>query len=315
MFRWSPRRRAMATPVKAGELIQFKNLLYATDFSEPSELSLPFAAALARRYGATIHALHILTPPPFASGTLALTGTGFEAKTKAALASMQKLESQLAGLQHRAVLERAVDVWTGVEQAVQDNSIDLIVLGTRGRSGVQRILLGSVAEEIFRRSSRPVLTVGPAVRTSAHHGGHFHRILFATDHTPASLAAAPYAVSLAENNQARLVLLHVAPAIEPGRSDRRTEPSVAEMIQRLYETVPPQAQLSIPPEVAIEYGQPAEQIIETAGQRSADLIVLGVRRAHGHLPSATPVQRVTAHKVVAHASCPVLTVRESDREN
>jgi nucleotide-binding universal stress UspA family protein len=296
--------------VRAQELIQLKNLLYVTDFSEPSESALPFAVGLARRYDATVHALHVLTPHPFASGSFALTGVAFEAETETALAAMQNLESQLAGVQHRVVLERAVDVWAGVEQATQDCAADLIVLGTHGRTGAQRFLLGSVAEEIFRRSSRPVLTVGPGVRTSAHRGGRFHRILFATDHTPASLAAAPYAVSLAENNQARLVLLHVAPAIEPGKTDRKVELSVAEMIQRLYDTVPENTELSIPPEVAIEYGEPAEKIVEAAAQRAADLIVLGVRAASGHVPSATHVERATAHEVVAHATCPVLTVRE-----
>jgi nucleotide-binding universal stress UspA family protein len=300
----------MTTAVKATELVQLKNLLYATDFSKPSELALPFAIALGRRYDATIHALHILTPTPFASGSFALTGVGFEAETESALAAMQNVESQLAGLHHRVILERAVDVWSGVDQVIEDNSIDLIVLGTHGRTGAQRFLLGSVAEQIFRRSPVPVLTVGPAVRTSAHRGGRFHRILFATDHTPASEAAAPYAVSLAEHNEARLVLLHVAPPIEPGKTDRRSELSVAEMIQRLYDTVPPHAQLSIPPEVAIEYGNPAEKIIESAKQRSADLIVLGVRTAHGHLSAATHVERATAHEIVAYASCPVLTVRE-----
>lgn len=296
--------------VRPQELVQLKNLLYVTDFSEPSEAALPFAVALARRYDATVHALHVLTPNPFASGSFALTGVAFEAETETALAAMQKLESQLAGVQHRAVLERAVDVWAGVEQVTQDCSADLIIMGTHGRTGAQRFLLGSVAEEVFRRSSQPVLTVGPAVRTSAHRGGRFHRILFATDHTPASLVAAPYAVSVAENNQARLVLLHVAPPIEAGKADRKAELSVAEMIQRLYDTVPENAELSIPPEVAIEYGEPAEKIVEAAAQRSVDLIVLGVRAAQGHVPSATHVERATAHEVVAHAGCPVLTIRE-----
>ena len=300
----------MNATAEVGGLVCFKNLLYATDFSQPSELALPFAAALGRRYGATIHVLHVLTPAHSASKSKALADKRIEAETEeTALVAMQKVESQLAGLEHRAIFERAVDVWRGVEQAIRDNSIDLIVLGTHGRTGPQRLLLGSVAEQIFRRSPCPVLTVGPAVRISTHHGGYFHRILFATDHTPASLAAAPYAVSLAENNQARLVLLHVAPAIEPG-TDCRCELSVSEMIQRLYDSVPPQVQLSTPPEVAVEFGQPAEKILGAALQRSADLIVLGVRSAQGHQPSAPDVKRLTAHQVVAHASCPVLTVCE-----
>jgi len=291
--------------VRAEELIQLKNLLYVTDFCQPSEAALPFASALARRYDATVHALHVLTLNRYAPGVVA-----FEAETEAARGYMQQVESQLANVKHHMILERAVDVWAGVEQATQDTAADLIILGTHGRTGAQRFLLGSVAENIFRRSLQPVLTVGPGVRTSAHHGGRFHRILFATDYSPASLVAAPYAISLAENNQARLLLLHVAPTIEPGKSDRKSERSVAEMIQRLYDTVPANAELSIPPEVSVEYGDPADKIIEAAWHRSADLVVLGVRSAHGHLASATHVERATAHEVVARATCPVLTVRE-----
>jgi len=297
----------MASAVKVAELIQLKNILYPTDFSEPSELALPFATALARRYSATIHALHVLTPvvTPEAS----MSGLAIQAEVESAEQFMRQLESQLAGLDHLATVESALSVWEAVENVIQDHSVDLIVMGTHGRTGVSRLLLGSVAEEVFRRSPVPVMTVGPAVRTSTHAGGRFRRILFATDYSPASAAAAPYAVSLAENNEARLVLIHVTPRIERKR-DQKCEISVAEMIHRLYDIVPCQAHLSIPPEVSIEYGSPAERIIAAAKQRSADLIVLGARRARGHLGSATHLERRTAHEVVARASCPVLTVRE-----
>jgi len=104
--------------------------------------------------------------------------------------------------------------------------------------------------------------------------------------------------------------MHVTRPIEQRKRDQKCELSVAEMIHRLYDIVPKETHLSIPPEVSIEYGSPAERIIEAAKQRSADLIVLGVRSARGHLGAATHVERRTAHEVVAHASCPVLTVRE-----
>jgi nucleotide-binding universal stress UspA family protein len=301
----------MASAVRAAELVQLGNILYATDFSEPSELALPFVEGLARRYGATVHALHVLTLNGLASFTPEMAGIAYEAAAERALASMQELDSRLAGLHHQTLVERALNVWQGVEQVIRDRSIDLIVVGTHGRTGATRLVLGSVAEEIFRRSALPVMTVGPAVRTSTHNGGHFHRILFATDYTPASVCAAPFAVSLAEVNQGRLVLVHVAPTFNSKKADRKSDLSVAEMIQRLYDTVPQDARLSIPPEVAIEYGHPSEKIIDAAKRRSADLIVLGVRSAHGHLGAATHLERATAHEVVAHAPCPVLTVRES----
>lgn len=298
----------MASAVKTAELVQLKNILCPTDFSEPSEQALPFATALARRYGATIHALHVLTP--IVTPESGISGIAIQAEVENASRFMCEIDSQLAGIEHQTSVENALSVWEAVDNAIRDHSIDLIVIGTHGRTGVPRLLLGSVAEEVFRCSPCPVMTVGPAVRTSTHAGGRFRRILFATDYSCASAAAAPYAVSLAENNEARLLLLHVTHPIEQRKRDHKCELSVAEMIHRLYDIVPDQAHLSIPPEVSIEYGSPGERITEAANHRSADLIVLGVRSARGHLSSATHLERRTAHEVVAHASCPVLTVRE-----
>jgi nucleotide-binding universal stress UspA family protein len=298
----------MASAVKVSELIQLKNILYPTDFSEPSELALPFAIALARRYEATIHALHVLTP--IVTPECGLSGIAIDAEVENTSRFMGELDSRLAGVEHRMSIENAITVWEAVDKAIRERSVDLIVIGTHGRTGVPRLLFGSVAEEIFRRSSCPVMTVGPVCRTSVHAAARFRRILFATDYySPASAAAAPYAASIAEKNDARLMLLHVVENAPPVDGDRKAELSVAEMIHKLYETVPPQVHCSIPPEVVIEYGKPAHTIIEVAHHRSADLIVLGVRSAHGHFGTATHFERTTAHEIVANAPCPVLTIR------
>jgi nucleotide-binding universal stress UspA family protein len=295
--------------VPTQQLVQLKNILYLTDFSQPSEQALPFAAALARKYCAKLYSLHVFMPAPYAGKTPGMAAAGMEAEEEIARAEMQRIESQLSGLQHQEIVESGLGVWATVDQSIRDYDIDLIVMGTHGRTGPERLLLGSVTEEVFRRSRVPVLTIGPSVKTGAHSGGRFHRVLFATDFTPASVAAAPYAISLAEESEARLVLLHVLPMPKESRDEAQFETSVAELIHRLYEIVPPDVQLAIPPQVAIEYGNPAERIIEAAKERAADVIVLGVRSAAGHLAAATHVQRATAHDVVAHALCPVLTVR------
>ena len=198
-----------------------------------------------------------------------------------------------------------------MRRAIEDDEVDLIVLGTHGRTGAEKLLLGSVAEEIFRRSPVPVLTIGPGVHTSVHNGGRFRRVVFATDFTPESLAGAPYAVTLAQENQARLLLLVVMrkPHSVEENDKRLFEMSVAEAMHRLYEIIPHDAKLEFPPQVAVEYGEPADRIVEVAKQRDADLIVMGVRAAAGRLGAATHLERATAHKVVVHAACPVLTVR------
>jgi nucleotide-binding universal stress UspA family protein len=93
-------------------------------------------------------------------------------------------------------------------------------------------------------------------------------------------------------------------------NDKRLfETSVAERMDRLYKIVPPDAKLYFAPDAAVEYGDPAGRIVESAKQCNADVIVIGVRGAVGRLGPATHLERATAHKIVAHAPCPVLTVR------
>jgi nucleotide-binding universal stress UspA family protein len=290
--------------------IKLRNILYLTDFSEPSEAALSHTITLARGYGAKVHALHILLPDLNLFMTPGLAIAARETEEENAQAEMQKVESELAGLDHETTVERRTSVWPGVDQAIQEGRIDLVVVGTHGRTGVDKLSLGSVAEEIFRRSSVPVLTIGPHAPGNMHSGARFHRVLFATDLTPDSLAGAPYAVSLAQENQARLLSLLVIRKPERATSDdnRFVELSAAEAVHRLYEIVPSDAKLEFPPEVAVDYGEPAERIVEVAKQRAADLIVLGVRKA-SRIGAATHLERATAHKVVAHAPCPVLTAR------
>jgi nucleotide-binding universal stress UspA family protein len=294
---------------EAGTQLKFKNILYLTDFSEPSEAALPFAAAIARKYGANVHALHVLVPNPYVYATASSLGMVQEAEEESAKAAMQRVESQLAGVSNDAILERGAEVWPTIEQTMKERHIDLIVLGTHGRTGAQKLLLGSVAEEIFRRSPVPVLTIGPNVRVGLHNGAQFHRILFATDFSPEAAAAASYAVSLAQETHARLLSLHVIPLRESHEEQQQVDLSVAEAIHQLYEVVPKNVELDAPQEVAVEYGDAAGRILEVAKRRIADLIVLGVRGAEGRLGAATHLERATAHKVVAHAGCPVLTVR------
>ena len=121
-------------------------------------------------------------------------------------------------------------------------------------------------------------------------------------------AAAPYAMSIAQEHQARLVLLHV---IEPPKAGELTlgrgfANAAAEL---LHEIVSPDAELWCKPEFFVEQGMPAENILHVAQLRHAHLIVLGVRKTEGGLGLATHFARATAHKVVSEASCPVLTVR------
>jgi nucleotide-binding universal stress UspA family protein len=292
-----------------GARIALKNVLFLTDFSEPSQAALPFALAIGREFGATIHALHVLTPAPLVCAAPETAAVAVEAQEEFAEAEMQRVETQLAGVPHDSTLVRGFGIWPAIEQAITEVRADLLVIGTHGRTGAQKLLLGSVAEEIFRRSPIPVLTIGPWARKEVHNGAHFHRVLYATDFTAESLAAAPYAISLAQENEARLILLNVVHERDQEAESRRTVTSVANLMYELHELVPKDAELWCRPEGVVEYGEPAARILEAAKQRNADLIVLGVRDHGGRLGAATHLERAVAHKVVAHAKCPVLTVR------
>jgi nucleotide-binding universal stress UspA family protein len=285
--------------------IELKQILYLTDFSEPSEAALPFAAELARSHRSTLHALHVLNIPldPYPQSR--------RADRELAEAEMNRVDAKLSGIIHDTRVLETPDLWSAIERAIAEHGIDLIVVGSHGRTGAERLLLGSIAEEIFRRSPVPVMTVGPDVKRGTPRDGVVDRILFATDFTRRSAAALPYAISLAKENNARLLLLHALPKRrEAGDGNgKKGEISVAEAFHQLHEMVPPGLALSQSPDFAVEFGRPADAILAAAGERGACVIVLGVRDAAGHLGAATHLDRATAHKVVAHAPCPVITVR------
>jgi nucleotide-binding universal stress UspA family protein len=281
--------------------IQLKNILYMTDFSEPSRAALPFAAALARTYGASVHALHVLTPVIPSTCPEAV-----QADEELAVAEMTKVKSELGDVAHDMRIAQGVSLWRAIEQAIEEQHIDLIVIGTHGRTYAQKLLLGSFAEEIFRRSSVPVLTIGPSVRKNMANKGLFNSVLFATDFSKPCEIAAPFAVSLAEENDARLTLLCVV--AEPGTNEG-SKVAITDIMEGLHGIVPGEARMWCHPVAMVKYGEAADRILEVSTERGADLIVLGVRGAAGHLGAATHLERATAHKVVVRAQCPVLTVR------
>ena len=215
---------------------------------------------------------------------------------------MEQLEQDLSGIPHE-IRSGKGDVWSELSAIVEKEHIDLIVAGTHGRSGVGKLLLGSVAEKIFRRAPCPVLTVGPAVSGETDSIVDLHEILFATDLSDASMAALPHAISLAQENYARLYILHTL----DGPATPEEEDALKE---RLRKIIPDDANLISQPKVFLEYGHPAERILAIAEELAIDLIVLGVRSAPVIFEAAAHLPVATAYKVVTQAICPVLTVRE-----
>jgi nucleotide-binding universal stress UspA family protein len=292
--------------IQAPPAIEIKRVLYLTDFSQASARVLPFAVGLANKHHATLEALHVLTPVIPETCPEAV-----QADVELAEAQMKRISATIPDVGLQINMTRGIGIAEAIAEAIHDRHVDLIVLGTHGRTGMPRLVLGSVAEEIFRRSPVPVLTVGPHVPDVTTAAAKFHRVLFATDFSSESEAAAPFAFSFADEQPARLMLLHIAPKAELGtvRDEKKFEASVIETIRQLRAIAPSDMEIYNPAEVAVDYGEPGERIVASAKQWGADLIVLGVKGAADHLGAATHVARAVAHYVVTHATCPVLTVR------
>ena len=281
--------------------ISFKNILFPTDFSTLADLALPYAVEIARRSGAMIHAVHVVQPdvypllPPSQWQNAAREEQEFREEKKT------QLEKELQGLPHDFLFP-AGDIWENLSNVIEEKDIDLIVLGTHGRTGVAKALVGSVAEEVFRQARCPVLTVGPAVTAKATHAAaaEFDRILYATDFGLESLAAAPYAIQLAREHRAELILMH---AIQNPEEDQ-----LRSVFDSLRDIVPANANLAIRPRCVVEERLAEDAILGVATRDDADLIVLGVRTLQKHPTLATHVSHSIAYTVVTQAACPVLTV-------
>jgi len=290
--------------VQARTRITVKNILFATDFSPAADAAAPIAIEIAQRYGAKVYGVHVNRFDDYTAAAPNDWAAMAEAAEKETKEDAGRLNEQLQCIEHEVVLGEG-NIWEVVSGLIKEKEIDLVVLGTRGRTGLGRAILGSVAEQILRQSPCPVLTVGPHVNLWSDEYAKMREILYATDLTADSPTAAPYAISLALENQAHLVLLHV---IEDGKAgDLVDSPEVVDVKERkLQQLVTEQAGLWCDPTYIVEQGPAAEKILDVAKRRHTDLIVMGARPAKG---LATHLNIGTVHNVVSQATCPVLTVR------
>jgi nucleotide-binding universal stress UspA family protein len=296
--------------LEAGKRIALNNILFATDFSPHSTAALPYVLAMARQYGAKVYGAHVVPSEDYLFTAPDLWPAHIQQEKRLQEEVAGHIEEQLRGLPHK-VLFGVGDVWNVLSRFIGELDIDLLVVGTHGRTGAKKLLMGSIAEKIFRQASCPVLSVGPNVSCKPDTEIQFHHILLATDFGEESLASLAFAISLAEEDQAQLALLHVIDQPASGVLD--FEKIKASTMRRLDELVPSDAEPWCDVECLVEFSNqsatPAERILATAKDRGADLIVLGVRPTHGAVSTVTHLVHTTAQHIVAHATCPVLTVR------
>jgi nucleotide-binding universal stress UspA family protein len=284
----------------------FKNILLATDFSPASDQALEYAVSLARRYGSTIYLTHIIAldgypmmAPEFAASSL----QKMHAEAEKGFRELMK-SGRLMALPYKAIIQEGT-LWPAIEESIKKYDIDLLVVGTHGIGAIRKLLIGSGAEEIFRKARVPVLTVGPSTGKEPPYELELKNILFATDFGTSAECEAEYAFSLAQEHHSRLRLVHVFPHPEAYGEDVLAIEKENSRNQ-LRELVPGETELHCKVDFEVAVGEPVEQILRIAEETKADLIVMGAK-ARKNLAGNVP--HTKAYRVVSGARCPVLTVR------
>jgi nucleotide-binding universal stress UspA family protein len=297
---------AIAIPILPA--IRLKNILYATDFSEASRAALPMVAAIARKYGSHVFAAHVWAPLPYsmvAPEELSALEGKEESDAREVLEKFVHIR-ELEGLPITPIL-KCGDAVRELPRIVHEHHIDLAILSTHGRTGFKRLLMGSVAEELFRSLPCPVLTVGPRISRHFDAQSEIKEILFPTDLSHESGAVFKYLAAIAAEYAARITLLHVVPE-EDGR-----HPTATDEFDRLRSAMRrmfcPQIDPRCDVKLIVEAGDPVEVILGHALAGKIDLIGFGVRKA-GEI--ITRFRNTVAYKIVLEAECPVLTSHFGD---
>ncbi len=293
-------------------MTRITHVLCPVDFSGISEHAVDHAAAIAHWYEARLTLLHVFASLP----TLDLPPLVLEeADRERRLAAMRAMAWRVPpAVPVDFRVAQAEYVHDGILDQLAATQADLLVVGTHGRGGFQRVFLGSVTEKVIRKAACPTLVVPPrAVDVSPDAPVQFRRILCAIDFSDSSLAAVSYALNLAEESDARLTLLHVIETPPELREtplvdvdiDRVHAAAEAEARTRLRGLVPDGARDYCTVQTAAVEGRAYRRVLEQAAAEDADLIVMGIR-GRGALDLL--VFGSTTHHVIRAAACPVLVV-------
>ena len=271
----------------------FETILCPVDFSEISAHALRTAALLAAHCGAakviTMYANWFEAPPYFTVGRLAELQTEFRESLRLAEQSLRALLRSTLGDGADSVEVRVIEALPveGIQKLAAQTDASLIVMGTHGRSGLNRWMLGSVAERVLRESSVPVLTVRSAPREP------IRQVLCPVHDTEVSRRALTLAAGISASLDANLTVLHVH------------EPLATRPVSDLCGWVPAQERARCEMRELVRHGDAAEEILKLATEEAYDLVVLGAERRRFF---EGMVLGTTTLRTVRHAPCPVLTV-------
>lgn len=300
-------------------MVTFTHVLYPTDLSQASRSAIPYAAAIARWYGAQLMVLHAvptfepiripsdrlgtptsLVPPP--------TREDVEAEVRAWLGP-----SAFEGLETIVLTDAGDPVRVIADQSVAQ-AVDLIVMGTHGRRGFDRLLSGSVTERVLRASRCPVLTVPPGLAVTSSATAVFQRILCPVDFSASSRRALDLALDLARQANGTVTVVTVIEWLAEEEPRATAHFNVSEYRQhlaedtrtRLHALLSEEARTWCDIDEIVTFGRAHREVLRLAAERRCDLVVMG---AQGRGGASLAFFGSTTPPVVRSATAPVLVVR------
>ncbi len=285
--------------------VSVEKILIATDFTAASERALAYAKALALRFGSTLELAHIFNPTVVTSWEAAELDIPPEERHRISEQQLGEIERKMlaAGIVTRSVCRGSHRPAAALLQIAQDDHIDLIVAGTSSKTGMERMLLGSTAEQLIRSCTCPVLTVGPQARLPEPGPLTFRTIVFANDFSAEATKAAVFALSFAEDSGSKLYSCF---AIENEYQYSKSYKELDESFRKaLAARIPESSYDWCDPECVVEHGAAPKAILDLAKRVDADLIVLGARKSSFWL---TRIERGLTPALLAESTCPVMTI-------
>jgi nucleotide-binding universal stress UspA family protein len=284
-------------------MITIKKVLCPVDFFPASEAAAMRAARIAADYGATLKLLHVVSPIlssyKFPLNHVQAVKALEQTSARAMKGLLEKMED--AGIVTETEI-RIGNVQDEIKRTVDRDKPDLIVMGTHGHQGIERWFLGSVTESLLRHSPVPLLTVSPASKDGDK---RIRRVLVTTDFSDGTADALNYAFSIAQENQARVDLLHVVEDIGLDISARYGDPFVKNIQKKLASFVPRGATNWCDVRTRVESGKPYRAILKIAQREKPDLLVMNI---HGKNRIDRALLGSTAERVVRAADCPVMLI-------
>jgi len=293
-------------------MISISKILCPVDFFPASDAAVNYAVGLAANYDARIHLLHVVAPLVPTAYEYAIDTTAImDSIEKNATEEMKTLAARAKEAGVCADMElRIGDVYDQIKECIEAETPDLVVMGTHGRRGVERWFMGSTTEKLMRHSPVPLLTIsasGEKVATAPR----FRRILVTTDFSDGTADALAHAFSVAQENDSRIMLLHVVHDATADVSGKYRDSLIKGVDKQLKDLISAEARNWCDVVICVKTGVPYRIILRTLEDEKVDLLVMNI---HGKGMLDRALLGSTAERVVRAASCPVMLIPPMKRK-